>query len=170
MPTLREKWTAALTAWRDPEAVRPALPEPDVGLPPHLVALPVYEHWHPSGRTLFGWLHITRQGEQVVGFTPYACPAYGARMAAHSLRDAFESGPQAAPISIWKHARTGGLYGVLGTVTVQASGGPLEDGEAAWLYDGDMGRLFIRRKAEFLDGRFEPLNALARLSQKDTTP
>ena len=53
---------------------------------------------------------------------------------------------------------------------LQASGGPLEDGEAAWLYDGDMGRLFIRRKADCLDVRFEPLNALARLSQKDTTP
>lgn len=161
MPTLREKWNAALSAWRDPEVVRPALPEPDVGLPPHLVALPVYDHWHPSGRTLFGWLHVTRQGEQVVGFTPYACPAYGARMAAHGLRDVLKGGVQAAPVSTWRHAKTSGTYGLLGSATVQASSGPLEDGETVWLYDGDMGRLFIRRKGEFLDGRFQPVNGEA---------
>lgn len=90
MISLRERFSAALMAWRNPEAVRPPL-----------------------------------------------------------------------PVSTWAHARRGGLYGVLGTVTVQASTGPLLDDEQVWLYDGEAGRLFVRRAPEFLDGRFTPVNDLA---------
>lgn len=159
-PTFVERLRAALQAFRDPEAVSPPLPELEVGLPPHLWAAPVYDHWHPGGRSLLGWLHLTRADNQVVGFTADVCPAYGASTHALEL-ERLLSGEQAVrpvPVSAWRHVASRKRYGVLERATVQASTRPLEDGDEVFIYDGDMGRLWVRRPDEFLDGRFEPLN------------
>lgn len=159
--TFRERLRAAMTAFQDPERVRPPLPDPDMGLPPHLTARPVYEHWHPAGRSLLGFLHVTRDRHQVVGFTP-AGDGYGIPMHARSLQQVFDQGPAAAPVSTWRHRVRGGTYGLLGRATVQASTRPLQDGDEVLIYDGDGGRLWVRLPDEFHDGRFEPVNALAR--------
>lgn len=162
-PSLRDRLRAALIAYRDPEALKPPLPVLEVGLPPHLWACPLWDHWHPGGRTLFGWLHLTRADNQVVGFAAKVCPGYGASTHALELERLLK-GPtnaQPVPVSTWRHHERGGTYGVLSRATVQASTRPLEDGDEVYVYDGDMGRLWVRRPEEFHDGRFEPLNELA---------
>lgn len=166
-PTFRQRLRAALTAFRTPDALKPNLPEAEVGLPPHLWAKPLYDHWHPGGRSLIGWLHITRDGDRVVGFTADRDPCYGASVDILELERILngEATVSPVPVSTWRHRDRGSTYGVLTHAVVQASTRPLEDGETVVIYDGDGGRLWVRRPEEFLDGRFEPVNDRAQQVQ-----
>lgn len=150
------------------QQIPPELPEPEIGiLPPYLVAKPIYEHWHPGGRSLFGFLIITRNGHEVQGFVPYACPAYGIESAASSLEKCIgNTGIEVREVGKYKHCKTGGRYWLVGEATVQCSTGPLQDNEKLLIYEGRYGDFYIRRPSEFFDGRFEPLNGLAK-SQSD---
>jgi len=59
---------------------------------------------------------------------------------------------------VWRHKKRGSTYTVVGLAEVQADE-PLTDYEVVTVYRcRETGRLWVRRKSEFEDGRFEPLS------------
>lgn len=66
-----------------------------------------------------------------------------------------------------RHKKRGSVYTVVGQAEVQASNGPLQEGEAVAVYRGDDGKLWVRRVAEFEDGRFENVPDKAELTLDD---
>ncbi|WP_210324604.1 DUF1653 domain-containing protein [Chelatococcus reniformis] len=59
----------------------------------------------------------------------------------------------------WRHVKRGGLYDVVGLAQVQTTD-ELTDYEVVVVYRSKHdGELWVRRKSEFYDGRFEPLPA-----------
>ena len=56
-----------------------------------------------------------------------------------------------------RHKKRGSIYTVLDLAEVQASNGPLEDYEVVVVYLGEDGKLWVRRRPEFRDGRFEEI-------------
>ena len=60
--------------------------------------------------------------------------------------------------SRWRHRKRGTFYTTLGLAHVQCPpDAPLNDHEVVVLYVGDDGDLWVRRKSEFHDGRFEAI-------------
>jgi len=58
--------------------------------------------------------------------------------------------------NVWRHKKRGSTYDVIGEAKIQADE-PLTDYEVAVVYRcRETGDLWIRRKSEFYDGRFEP--------------
>lgn len=66
----------------------------------------------------------------------------------------------------FRHKKRGGVYRVIGKATLQCDedphgghdgGNALSDGEEMYVYRGEDGRLWVRSKAEFEDGRFQVL-------------
>ncbi|MFN4168829.1 MAG: hypothetical protein ACK4HD_11010 [Pannonibacter phragmitetus] len=53
----------------------------------------------------------------------------------------------------WQHRKTGGIYRIVGKCRIEATG------EEAFLYQGADGTIWARPCGEFMDGRFEPLDA-----------
>lgn len=71
--------------------------------------------------------------------------------------------PHVVPVPLgaatFKHVKRGGIYRVLGSATLQASTG-VADLDELVIYEGVADqRLFVRPRAEFFDGRFEPVDA-----------
>jgi len=63
-----------------------------------------------------------------------------------------------APPRRWCHKKRGSTYVELGLAQVQTAE-PLADHEVVVVYRAEEdGELWVRRKSEFLDGRFEPLS------------
>ncbi|BBB99420.1 hypothetical protein [Bradyrhizobium elkanii] len=61
----------------------------------------------------------------------------------------------------WRHKKRGGRYKLVGTAQVQApEDAPLTDYEVVQVYVDDKGEMWIRRRSEFFDGRFEPITPL----------
>lgn len=56
----------------------------------------------------------------------------------------------------WRHKKRGTSYTEVGLAQIQAEE-PLTDYEVVVVYRGDDGQLWVRRKSEFHDGRFEPI-------------
>ncbi|WP_458760509.1 hypothetical protein ACSVBT_06875 [Afipia sp. TerB] len=56
----------------------------------------------------------------------------------------------------YRHVKRGGIYRVVGRAQVQADD-PLTDYEIVTVYRDQDGELWVRRKSEFEDGRFEPV-------------
>lgn len=54
----------------------------------------------------------------------------------------------------YTHKKRGSRYRHIHTGNVQAATRPLEEGDKAFVYQDDDGSVWIRRDAEFLDGRF----------------
>jgi hypothetical protein len=60
--------------------------------------------------------------------------------------------------SRYRHKKRGTSYTIVGTAQVQApDDAPLTDFEVVVVYRGDDGNLWVRRRSEFFDGRFEQL-------------
>lgn len=57
----------------------------------------------------------------------------------------------------WRHKKRGTTYTMIGDAEAQASTGAINDGDIVVVYRGDDGKLWIRRKSEFMDGRFEEI-------------
>ena len=59
---------------------------------------------------------------------------------------------------LYRHNKRGTTYTLIGEAQVQATNdAPLKDFETVVVYRGEDGNLWVRRKAEFHDGRFEQL-------------
>lgn len=56
--------------------------------------------------------------------------------------------------SVWRHNKRKSVYVVTTLAEVQASTGPLQEGEQVIVYRGVDGRSWVRRATEFTDGRF----------------
>ncbi|ULH17386.1 hypothetical protein MF271_19540 (plasmid) [Deinococcus sp. KNUC1210] len=70
-----------------PEPVEyPVDEESPIPLPEGVIVKPLYEHWHPRGRNLYGWLLLRTKDHAVVGFEPAGDPGYGMPMDATSLK------------------------------------------------------------------------------------
>ncbi len=54
----------------------------------------------------------------------------------------------------WRHKKRGTTYAIVGSACVQADD-PLRDHEIVVVYRAEDGQLWVRRKTEFYDGRFE---------------
>jgi hypothetical protein len=59
-------------------------------------------------------------------------------------------------MATYRHKKSGGKYTIVGHAQVQAQE-PLTDYEVVTVYRDEKGNLWVRRKAEFEDGRFEQL-------------
>jgi hypothetical protein len=55
-----------------------------------------------------------------------------------------------------RHIERGSTYMLTGAVTAQCAA-PIMDGDILMLYEAEDGRLWVRPRAEFYDGRFEKL-------------
>lgn len=55
-----------------------------------------------------------------------------------------------------RHVKTGGEYMLVGSAFVQTRM-PLTDGTIVMIYEAANGRLFVRPRSEFYDGRFKTL-------------
>ncbi len=80
VPTWPERLQAAWFAYRMPERLSPPLPHrnpEDVPVPAGHMAVALYDHWHPGGRTLFGFLVVDARTGVPHSFVPDVCPAYG---------------------------------------------------------------------------------------------
>lgn len=53
-----------------------------------------------------------------------------------------------------RHVRRGTSYDVVGGAIAQASTGPIQDGAEVVVYRGEDGRMWVRERREFEDGRF----------------
>lgn len=58
-------------------------------------------------------------------------------------------------MNFWRHKKRGTIYQEIGTASLQASSGPIEEGVELVVYLSNDGKLYARPKDEFLDGRFE---------------
>lgn len=58
---------------------------------------------------------------------------------------------------LYRHRKRGTTYTIIGVGEVQASGEPLKEGDMVTVYKATDGHLWVRRKAEFEDGRFEEI-------------
>jgi hypothetical protein len=56
-----------------------------------------------------------------------------------------------------RHIKRGSSYMLTGAVTVQCAA-PVSDGDILMLYEAEDGRLYVRPRHEFYDGRFEKLD------------
>lgn len=57
---------------------------------------------------------------------------------------------------MWKHRKRGDTYDIMGPATVQVSTEPLMDNDEVFVYKSTTdGRMWVRRRTEFLDGRFK---------------
>lgn len=54
--------------------------------------------------------------------------------------------------TLWKHKKTGGLYTIVRAAKIEADLTP------AIVYEDRSGNVWVRPEAEFMDGRFEPIN------------
>jgi len=60
----------------------------------------------------------------------------------------------------FRHIKRGGVYSIIGNAQVQApDDAPLTDYELVVVYRDHEGELWVRRKSEFYDGRFERIAA-----------
>lgn len=90
--TVIERLRFALQTFREanlrpePEAF-PIDDDPPFEVPAGQVAKPLYEHWHPRGRNLYGWLLLDKRSAKVRGFVPHP-DLFGITVDALSLRDA----------------------------------------------------------------------------------
>lgn len=58
---------------------------------------------------------------------------------------------------VFKHKKRGTLYTVVGLAELQMSADDLIDGSEVVVYHGEDGKLWVRGREEFLDGRFEEI-------------
>lgn len=65
-------------------------------------------------------------------------------------------------LAMFRHIKRGSVYSKIGDAQVQASDAPLTDYEVVVVYRGVDGQLWVRRKSEFYDGRFEELVGASR--------
>lgn len=60
-------------------------------------------------------------------------------------------------VRLWRHLKRGSTYVEIGRATVQASTGPIVEGDTVVMYRGTDGRVWARKESEFEDGRFEEI-------------
>ena len=60
---------------------------------------------------------------------------------------------------VFKHNKRGTLYTVVGLAELQISADDLTDGSEVVVYRGEDGKLWVRGRNEFLDGRFEEMDS-----------
>lgn len=60
-------------------------------------------------------------------------------------------------VRLWRHVKRGSTYVEIGRAEVQASTGPINEGDEIVIYRGTDGRIWARKVREFEDGRFEEI-------------